>query len=54
VDANFVMSGDGRFIEVQATAEGQPFDPAMFNRMSELATHGVTALFSLWQDEEGK
>ena len=54
VDANFVMSGDGRFIEVQATAEGQPFDPAMFNRMSELAAHGVTALFSLWQDEEGK
>jgi ribonuclease PH len=49
VDANFVMSGDGRFIEVQATAEGQPFDPAMFGRMSELAGQGIETLFALWE-----
>jgi len=54
VDANFVISGDGRFIEVQATAEGQPFDPAMFSRMSELAGQGVEMLFSLWHREKGR
>jgi ribonuclease PH len=49
VDANFVMSGDGRFIEVQATAEGRPFDPAMLSRMSGLAGQGIETLFALWE-----
>ncbi len=49
VDANFVMSGDDRFIELQCTAEGQPFDPEMFGRMSALARKGIEELFQLWQ-----
>ena len=49
VDTNFVMAGDGRWIEVQATAEGQPFDPDQFVEMSRLAQKGIQELFTLWQ-----
>ncbi len=53
VDANFVMSEDDRFIELQCTAEGQPFDPGMLARMSELARQGIRELFQLWQQPVG-
>jgi len=53
VDANFVMSGDGRFIELQCTAEGQPFEPEMFARMSDLARKGIDDLFELWKQPIG-
>ena len=49
VDANFVMCGDGRWIEVQTTAEGQPFHPEMFTTMAAYATKGIKRLFSLWE-----
>lgn len=49
VDANFVMAGDGRWIEVQITAEGEPFQPEYFFRMSELAGKGVRELLELWR-----
>ncbi|NOQ46089.1 MAG: ribonuclease PH [Desulfobulbaceae bacterium] len=49
VDANFVMAGDGRWIEVQTTAEGEPFHPDYFTRMSELAGKGVRELLELWK-----
>ncbi len=52
VDANFVMSGDGRFIELQCTAEGKPFDPDMLAQMSELARQGISELLRLWDREE--
>ncbi|MGI6655876.1 MAG: ribonuclease PH [Desulfobulbus sp.] len=48
VDANFVMSRDGRWIEVQTTAEGAPFAPEMFTRLAGLATSGIKQLFTLW------
>lgn len=48
VDANFVMSRDGRWIEMQCTAEGKPFEPEFFARMQELATAGIKDLFSFW------
>lgn len=51
VDANFVMSGDGRWIEVQTTAEGAPFQPALFTAMADLATGGIRRLFLLWEQE---
>ncbi len=44
VDANFVMTGDGRWIEAQSTAEGEPFAPELFSRMAGLAAVGVEAL----------
>lgn len=49
VDANFVMSGDGRWIEVQTTAEGGPFEPELFTRMAELAELGIRELLTLWE-----
>ncbi len=50
VDANFVMSRDGRWIEVQTTAEGAPFRPELFTTMAELATQGIQQLFTLWDN----
>ncbi len=47
VDMNVVMNRDGRFIEVQGTAERQPFDRAMLNRLLDLAAGGVGELLRL-------
>jgi ribonuclease PH len=41
---NVVMTGDGRFIEVQGTAEGQPFDRALLDAMLVLAEKGCADL----------
>jgi len=50
-DANFVMSGDGRWIEIQATAEGQPFSDESYLAMAGFARKGIEELFLLWQKE---
>ena len=50
-DANFVMAGDGRWIEIQATAENKPFADESFLSMTALARKGIKELFQLWQDE---
>lgn len=50
VDANFVMAGDGRWIEMQCTAEGRPFQPELFVRMQELAARGISRLLRHWED----
>ena len=44
VDMNVVMTGGGRFVEVQGTAEGEPFDRAQLDRLLELASGGITRL----------
>ena len=49
VDANFVMSGDGRWIEIQSTAEGVPFTSESFLAMTNLAEKGIGELFRLWK-----
>jgi len=41
VDMNVVMTHDGRFIEVQGTAEGQPFDQTQHDEMLRLATDAI-------------
>lgn len=48
VDANFVMTADGRWIEVQSTAEGEPFSPEVFQQMASFAQKGVNELLRLW------
>ncbi|MEN8199603.1 MAG: ribonuclease PH [Thermodesulfobacteriota bacterium] len=48
VDANFIMSGDGRWIEIQSTAEGKPFSSESFLAMTNLAEKGIKELFQLW------
>lgn len=45
VDMNVVMAEDGRFIEVQGTAEGEPFSRAALNAMLLLAEMGIQQLF---------
>lgn len=44
-DMNFAMTQDGRFIEIQGTAEVQPFSRDELNQMMELATMGCRELF---------
>ncbi|WOP18693.1 ribonuclease PH [Raineyella sp. LH-20] len=46
-DMNVVMSGDGRFIEVQGTAEGEPFDRDLLNSLLDLAARGNAELRDL-------
>ena len=41
VDMNVVMTGDGRLVEVQATAEGDPFTRALLDELVELAAAGI-------------
>jgi len=43
-DANFVLTGTGGIVEIQATAEGAPFDDALFADMLRLARQGVADL----------
>jgi len=50
VDMNLVMTGKGEFIEVQGTAEGQPFSKAQLIRLSELAWGGIKQLTKLQRD----
>jgi ribonuclease PH len=47
VDMNVVMTGAGRFIEVQGTAEGQPFSRAELDEMLRLAELGIGQIFDL-------
>ncbi|MFP4249067.1 ribonuclease PH [Rhodosalinus sp.] len=44
VDGNFVMTGDGRLIEVQMSAEGQTFSRDQMTRLLDLAAAGVADL----------
>jgi ribonuclease PH len=44
---NLVMTGSGRFIEVQATAEHAPFDDAQLEQMSGLARAGIAQLVAM-------
>ncbi len=50
-DANFVMSADGRWIEIQSTAEGVPFAGDTFLAMMQLADKGIRELFTLWKEQ---
>ncbi|MCB1246937.1 MAG: ribonuclease PH [Acidimicrobiia bacterium] len=47
VDANVVMTGDGGIIEIQGTAEGEPFDRALLDTMLDYATDGIRTLVDL-------
>ena len=48
-DMNVVMTGDGRFVEVQGTAEADPFDRELLGRLLDLATKGCADLTALQQ-----
>jgi ribonuclease PH len=44
VDMNIVKTGDGRFVEVQGTAESEPFDRDALDGLLELADRGIAQL----------
>jgi ribonuclease PH len=46
-DANFVLTGSGNIVEVQATAEKVPFTEAQFSALLGLARRGVAKLIDL-------
>ena len=46
-DANFVMTGKGHIVEVQGTAEGEPFSEASFLELMSLARAGIAQLVEL-------
>jgi len=47
VDMNFVMTGSGKFVEVQGTAESAPFTKSRLDRMAEIAEHGIRELLKI-------
>jgi ribonuclease PH len=49
-DMNVVMTGAGHFVEVQGTAEGEPFTRAQMDRMIELASRGIARLVALQRE----
>jgi ribonuclease PH len=47
---NVVMTGDGRFVEVQSTAEKVPFDRARLDELLDLAAAGIEDLSRFQQE----
>jgi ribonuclease PH len=47
VDMNVVMTGSGKFIEVQGTAEENPFDRSQLDSMLQLAGNGIQELIAI-------
>ncbi|MBM3130001.1 MAG: ribonuclease PH [Chloroflexi bacterium] len=47
VDFNVVMTSEGKFIEVQGTAEGEPFARDAMDRLVNLARDGIAELFKI-------
>ena len=50
VDMNVVMTGAGRFVEVQGTAEGQAFSRSELDALIALAEKGITEIFALQRE----
>jgi ribonuclease PH len=53
VDCNVVMTGSGDLIEVQGTAEGDPFSRSQLDGLLDLAASGVTSLIGLQKEAIG-
>ena len=53
-DANFVLTGNGGIVEIQGTAEEDPFSRKQFDRMLELAEKGTAQLTELQKQAIGK
>jgi ribonuclease PH len=50
VDMNVVMTGSGRFVEVQASAEGRPYTGEELQKLLTLASHGIRHLTGVQQE----
>ncbi len=53
-DMNVVCAGDGRFVEVQGTAEREPFDRDLLDRLLDLAVAGCADLTRLQHEALGR
>jgi ribonuclease PH len=53
VDFNVVMTGSGRLVEVQGTAEGEPFTRQQLDEMIELAATGIQQLTAVQREAAG-
>ncbi|GAB4430606.1 MAG: ribonuclease PH [Chloroflexi bacterium OHK40] len=53
MDCNVVMTDTGAFVEVQATAEGEPVPPTALNALLELAAGGVAQLLAAQREALG-
>ncbi len=53
VDFNVVMTGSGNLVEVQGTAEGEPFTRQQLDAMVSLATTGIEQLTALQREASG-
>ena len=49
-DMNFVMTSDNRFVEIQGTAEGEPFTDEEMSQMTQLARDAITQIIALQND----
>jgi len=47
-DSNFVMDSRGRWIEIQATAEGAPINDQQFEEIKAFARKGIKELLGMW------
>jgi ribonuclease PH len=54
VDMNFVKTGEGKFIELQGTAEGLPFDRRALDALMELADAGIKQLIAKQREIVGQ
>jgi ribonuclease PH len=53
VDMNVVMTGKGEFVEVQGTAEGEPFARQTLSRLTDLAAEGIERLVRMQREIVG-
>ncbi len=51
---NVVCTGDGRFVEVQGTAEGAPFDRGELDALLDLAAGGCADLTRIQKEALGR
>ncbi len=50
VDMNVVMTESGKLVEVQGTAEGEPFSRVRLNELIDLAEHGLKQVFAMQRE----
>jgi ribonuclease PH len=50
VDMNVVMTGNGRFVEIQGTAEGVPFSRDTLTMLTNLAEEGINTLITIQKE----
>ncbi len=53
VDMNIVMTGNGKFVEIQGTGEESPFSPEELQQLLSLAGQGVQQLIAIQKDVVG-